>query len=250
MRCPRMHAQVHVCVLRALAEDENRAQRAQRGLDLALLDAVTWPEFLWDTLRVLGDPLGVHAACSGSPVVAVSAPACSGAGPAPPGLDAAAAVCALPISAMLVKDCMPACVSHAWVKPGAVKTGSCEGSLLARFQQCGAVKLHVHVKVACLCVQDAGPSEPEAEAGSGEDDAAHARADLGQGRLRFPAGAEQPGEGDVAALLGSRTRFEQRGAVEYYSLPAGVKARCMLRSCALDSLCCPEHGPAVLMPVT
>lgn len=56
---------MHVCLLRALAEDENRAERARRAPDLALLDAVTWPEFLWDTLRVLGDPLGVWSAYSG-----------------------------------------------------------------------------------------------------------------------------------------------------------------------------------------
>ncbi len=45
-------------LLRALAEDETRAQRAQHGLDLALLDAVTWPEYLWDFLRIVHDPSG------------------------------------------------------------------------------------------------------------------------------------------------------------------------------------------------
>ena len=58
---------MHVCLLRALAEDENRVARARRAPDLALLDAVTWPEFLWDTLRLLSDPLGVWSAYPGAP---------------------------------------------------------------------------------------------------------------------------------------------------------------------------------------
>jgi hypothetical protein len=111
---PCAHAQVHVCVLRALAEDENRAQRAQRGLDLALLDGVTWPEFLWDTLRVLGDPLGAHAACSGAHV----APAYSGSDPAPFGADAAAAVRSKYLRITLSLICCGCicvrCDFHAW----------------------------------------------------------------------------------------------------------------------------------------
>ena len=49
----------HVCLLRALALDEPKAIRNSRTLDLALLDAVTWPEFVWEWLRDSGDPLGV-----------------------------------------------------------------------------------------------------------------------------------------------------------------------------------------------
>ena len=51
-------SQVHVSLLRALAEDETRAERAQHALDLALLDAVTWPDYLWDFLRIAHDPSG------------------------------------------------------------------------------------------------------------------------------------------------------------------------------------------------
>ena len=62
--------QMMVCILRALAEDENRAQRAEHALDLALLDAVTWPDYLWDYLRLVYNPLGrlsaPSAASSGS----------------------------------------------------------------------------------------------------------------------------------------------------------------------------------------
>ena len=47
-----------VCILRALAEDENRAQRAEHGIHLALLDGVTWPDHLWDYLRLVANPLG------------------------------------------------------------------------------------------------------------------------------------------------------------------------------------------------
>ena len=50
--------QMMVCILRALAEDENRVQRAEHALDLALLDAVTWPDYLWDYLRLVYNPLG------------------------------------------------------------------------------------------------------------------------------------------------------------------------------------------------
>ena len=44
------------------------------GLIWRCWDAVTWPDFLWDTLRVLGDPLGAYAAYTGKAVPA----ACSG----------------------------------------------------------------------------------------------------------------------------------------------------------------------------
>ena len=43
-----------MCIIRLLAEDESRADRAHRRVDLALLDAVTWPEFVWDWLRLVG----------------------------------------------------------------------------------------------------------------------------------------------------------------------------------------------------
>ena len=57
-----------VCILRALAEDENRAQRAEHALDLALLDAITWPDYLWDYLRLVYNPLGrLSARCATSP---------------------------------------------------------------------------------------------------------------------------------------------------------------------------------------
>lgn len=47
---------MHICIIRLLAEDEDRADRKERSLDLALLDAVTWPEFVWDWLRLVGEP--------------------------------------------------------------------------------------------------------------------------------------------------------------------------------------------------
>lgn len=73
--------QIHVCVLRALAEGERRAERAQHGLDLALLDAVTWPEYLWDFLRIAADPCG-HLSCALSqPLAAPQASAAPAAGP-------------------------------------------------------------------------------------------------------------------------------------------------------------------------
>lgn len=50
--------QMMVCILRALAEDESRVQRAEHALDLALLDAATWPDYLWDYLRLVFNPLG------------------------------------------------------------------------------------------------------------------------------------------------------------------------------------------------
>ena len=42
--------------MRLLAEDEDAADRAERSADLSLLDAVTWPEFVWDWLRLVGEP--------------------------------------------------------------------------------------------------------------------------------------------------------------------------------------------------
>ena len=46
--------EVHVCVLRALAVDETSAERAERGLDVSLLDAMTWPAYAWEMLRLTG----------------------------------------------------------------------------------------------------------------------------------------------------------------------------------------------------
>ena len=43
-----------MCIIRLLAEDESRADRGHRRIDLALLDAVTWPEFVWEWLRLVG----------------------------------------------------------------------------------------------------------------------------------------------------------------------------------------------------
>ena len=43
-----------MCMIRLLAEDESRADRELRRIDLALLDAVTWPEFVWEWLRLVG----------------------------------------------------------------------------------------------------------------------------------------------------------------------------------------------------
>ena len=51
---------LQLCLMRALALDEGRLARAARKLDLALLDAVTWPEFVWDHLKRVGDDLHRH----------------------------------------------------------------------------------------------------------------------------------------------------------------------------------------------
>lgn len=59
--------QVHICMMRLLAEDEDRADRAERSLDLALLDAVTWPEFVWDWLRLVGELSALGSALRISP---------------------------------------------------------------------------------------------------------------------------------------------------------------------------------------
>jgi len=73
--------QIHVCLLRALAEGERRAERAQHGLDLALLDAVTWPEFLWDFLRIAADPCGHLSSALSQPPASPQAAAAPAAGP-------------------------------------------------------------------------------------------------------------------------------------------------------------------------
>ena len=51
---------LQLCLMRALALDEGRLARAARKLDLAMLDAVTWPEFVWDHLKRVGDDLHRH----------------------------------------------------------------------------------------------------------------------------------------------------------------------------------------------
>lgn len=62
--------ELFLCVLRALAQDENKAGRASRVLDLSLLDTVTWPEYVWEWLRLTGNPLNCH--CRGHSVNANS----------------------------------------------------------------------------------------------------------------------------------------------------------------------------------
>lgn len=51
---------VQVCLIRSLAFDENKAERAERALDLSLLDAVSWPEFVWEYLYMRHDDLRHH----------------------------------------------------------------------------------------------------------------------------------------------------------------------------------------------
>ncbi|KDD75213.1 hypothetical protein H632_c807p1, partial [Helicosporidium sp. ATCC 50920] len=53
--------EAHVCVLRGLAADETSRERAQHSLDLSLLDAMTWPQFAWEWLRLTGHPAQRHA---------------------------------------------------------------------------------------------------------------------------------------------------------------------------------------------
>jgi hypothetical protein len=48
--------EVHLSVLRALAVDETPAEREEHALDLALLDAMTWPCYVWEWLRLTGAP--------------------------------------------------------------------------------------------------------------------------------------------------------------------------------------------------
>jgi len=52
--------EIHVCVLRALSFDEIREEREEHTLDLSLLDGMTWPCYVWEILRVFGDPLAAH----------------------------------------------------------------------------------------------------------------------------------------------------------------------------------------------
>ena len=47
-------------MIRTLAFDENKAERAQRGLDLGALDAMSWPEYVWEYLYMHEDDLRNH----------------------------------------------------------------------------------------------------------------------------------------------------------------------------------------------
>ena len=49
--------EIFVAVLRGLAHDENRKARGNRMLDLDNLDHVTWPEYVWEWLRLSHNPL-------------------------------------------------------------------------------------------------------------------------------------------------------------------------------------------------
>lgn len=51
---------LQICVIRTLAFDENKAERAQRGLDLGALDAMSWPEYVWEYLYMHEDDLRNH----------------------------------------------------------------------------------------------------------------------------------------------------------------------------------------------
>lgn len=60
--CSSAHCRKHlqICVIRTLAFDENRAERAQRGLNLGALDAMSWPEYVWEYLYMHEDDLRNH----------------------------------------------------------------------------------------------------------------------------------------------------------------------------------------------
>ena len=62
--------EVHVCLLRLLALDEPRSVRALRTLDLGLLDAITWPPYVWEYLRLRGDPLSALSVTLGKEAAA------------------------------------------------------------------------------------------------------------------------------------------------------------------------------------
>ena len=51
---------LQICLIRSLAFDENKAERAQRGLDLAALDSMSWPEYVWEYLYMHDDDLRHH----------------------------------------------------------------------------------------------------------------------------------------------------------------------------------------------
>lgn len=59
--------ELHLCVLRALAVDETPAERAERSLDVSLLDAMTWPAYAWEMLRLTGGRAA--AGCKGCRLV-------------------------------------------------------------------------------------------------------------------------------------------------------------------------------------
>lgn len=52
--------EVHVCVLRALCVDETPKERAEHALDMSLLDAATWPPYVWEFLRLTEDELAAE----------------------------------------------------------------------------------------------------------------------------------------------------------------------------------------------
>ncbi|KAL0019631.1 hypothetical protein WJX77_005620 [Trebouxia sp. C0004] len=52
--------ELHICLIRSLAFDENKAERAQRGLDLGCLDSMSWPEYVWEYLHMHEDDLRHH----------------------------------------------------------------------------------------------------------------------------------------------------------------------------------------------
>lgn len=52
--------EIHICIVRALAVDEVPFERGERILDLEFLDAVTWPSFIWETLRLYRDTLAAQ----------------------------------------------------------------------------------------------------------------------------------------------------------------------------------------------
>jgi hypothetical protein len=78
--------ELHVCILRALAIDETPRERAEHGLDLSLLDHLTWPAYAWEFLRLTEDPLAeqewahrlLRQKAPGNIVAAPPAPAAGG----------------------------------------------------------------------------------------------------------------------------------------------------------------------------
>ncbi|GFR49140.1 hypothetical protein Agub_g11157, partial [Astrephomene gubernaculifera] len=78
--------ELHVCVLRTLASHETSAARRRRLLDLEHLDQVTWPEFVWEWLGLVGERILTKHRAQAAPqplhLQPVGAPALGGAGAA------------------------------------------------------------------------------------------------------------------------------------------------------------------------
>lgn len=199
--------EVHVCVLRALGIDEVPEERAERKLDLGLLDTMTWPCYVWEWLRLTEDPLAKHewAQRAGGP----------------PRNDQPAEPAAVSTPAA------PAAVQPP-IEPSSDKVEVKDGDpseIVAMEVDAAAPAMPAVVPSPAVAPPTAPAAPPRPRPKAFEP------VDIDHMDSQLAAAAVAPPEVSAADLFSDRTPTPPTAQGEYYALPVEVKAAILSRLC-------------------